>query len=266
MKKFINTLLIVLLLIISGSAKAATLTNEEYNRLRLLYTDARISIMSDEEAQKYLSYDLENTQKVSKFYKIEETTNGTITKEVTETEARTGNTSRAASVTTSYKNLQIARTKISGNKYQIDLINVWLTTPVIKSFDVMALRYVDATVVSGTQDGTQIYKKNGSYDGVNYSYNGTNMKITSNGFGVSMNLVDGATDFENYLQVNVIATSTSAKIYGSYQHAAANVTLAQSQAYNISHNGYGEVINFSTSVENIYDGMKGVSLAIDYTA
>lgn len=269
MKRLINTSLIVIVMIISTSVKAATLTDQEYNRLRLLFTDARISVMSDEEAQKYLSYDLENTEKISIFYKVVPTTNGTITSEVTESEAVNNSSnvsSRGVSVTTSYKNLQIAKTYANGNDYIIDLINIWLTTPAVKSYDVMALRYDDAVSVSGTQSGTQVYKKNGSYQRVDYAYNGTNMKITTEGFGISMNLVDGATDFENYITGVVTSTSTWATIYGSYQHAAAKVTLAESKSYTISHNGYGEVINFATGIQNTYDGMRGVSISLGYTA
>lgn len=256
-------------MIISTSVKAATLTDAEYNRLKLLFTDARISVMSDEEAQKYLSYDLEHTEKISKFYKVTATTNGTTTSEVTESEAinnSNNTTSRGVLVTTSYKNLQITKTYANGNDYIIDLINIWLTTPAVRSYDVIAIRCDDATMVDGTQNGSQVYKKNGTYQAVDYSYNGTNMKLASNGFGISMNLVDGATDYENYLSAVVTSTSTWATIYGSYQHAAAKVTLAQSQSYTISHNGYGEVINFATGIQNTYDGMQGVKISLGYTA
>lgn len=80
-----------------------------------------------------------------------------------------------------------------------------------------------------------------------------------------MNLVDAATGFQLEIEAIVVSTSKWATVYASYQHAASNVTLAQSKAYNISHNGYGEVINFATAVENYYDGMQGVSIALDYT-
>ena len=80
-----------------------------------------------------------------------------------------------------------------------------------------------------------------------------------------MNLVDVGTNFDCDIEAIVKSTSKWATVYASYQHAATNVTLAQSKAYNISHNGYGEVINFATAVENYYDGMQGVSIALGYT-
>ena len=65
LKKLIMTISILLVMIISTNVKAATLTDEEYDRLRNVFSDTRISLMSDEDAARYLSYDLEHTNKVS---------------------------------------------------------------------------------------------------------------------------------------------------------------------------------------------------------
>lgn len=148
----------------------------------------------------------------------------------------------------------------------MDVTTLWLVSPAIKSYDVFAMRTDDASIIEGSQEGTQGYiYKNGSVGFVNYSYNGTNMVKASNGFGISMNLVDAAHTYECSITARVRATTEWAEVYGSYQHAATNVTLAQSQAYTISHNGYGKVINFATAVQNHYDGMQGVSIKLDYT-
>ncbi len=275
MKKIFLTISILLGMIISTNVKAANLTDEEYNRLRYLFSDERINIMSDEDADRYLSYDLEGTQKISKYYKVTETTNGTITSEVSKEEAiavseEVSNESEimptATYHTTSYKNIEIMKTSTGNNYYLITLVNNWLISPTVKSYDVMAMRVDDATVVAGTQEGIQMYTINGATSTVNYSYQGTNMVLSSNGFGISMNLVDAANGFTCFLEAIVKATSEWATVYGSYQHAASNVTLAQSKSYTISHNGYGKVINFATGIQNVYDGMKGVSIGIDYTA
>lgn len=271
LRKSVAAFALMLLLFVTTSAKAATLTNEEYSRLKIIFSDARISTMSDEDAQRYLSYDLENSNIVSKYYRVTETANGTVSTEVTKTEAEeasqatNNNLTRGASHKTTYKNIQISSTKISTNNYYINFYTNWLLTPQVKSYDVNAMRVDDATIVAGTQKGTQNYGINGNYAEISYAYNGTNMVNQSNGFGISMNLVDAATGFQ--LEIEAIVTSTSkwATVYASYQHAASNVTLAQSKAYNISHNGYGEVINFATAVENYYDGMQGVSIALGYT-
>jgi len=258
-------------LLITTNVKGATLTDAEYARLKLVFSDLRIATMSDETAQEYLTYDLENNKKVSKYYKVTETTNGTTTSEVTKEEAtnatKTISAARGVSHKTTYKNIQITAMNGGINTYLMDLTTVWLISPAIKSYDVIAMRTDDATVVEGTQRGTQGYVyKNGTIGYVEYSNNGTNMVKASNGFGISMNLVDAADTYECYIIATVRATTEWAEVYGSYQHAATNVTLAQSQAYTISHNGYGEVINFATAVQNHYDGMQGVSIKLDYTA
>lgn len=270
LRKSVAAFALMLLLFVTTSAKAATLTDEEYSRLKIIFSDARIATMSDEDAQRYLSYDLENSNIVSKYYRVTETANGTVSTEVTKTEAEeasqaTNNITRGAFHRTTYKNIQISATQLEGNNYYIRFYTNWLLTPRVKSYDVNAMRVDDATIRDGSQAGRQTYGSYGNYSLVEYSNNGTNMVKKENGFGISMNLVDAATEFQLDIEAIVKSTSKWATVYASYQHAATNVTLAQSKAYNISHNGYGEVINFATAVENYYDGMQGVSIALGYT-
>ena len=270
MKKSIIALTIMLSLLITTNVKGATLTDAEYARLRLVFSDLRIATMSDEKAQEYLSYDLEHNKKVSKYFKVTKTTNGTTSTEVTKEEAtnaaKNNTTTRATSHATTYKNIQITAMHGVANVYLMDLTTLWLISPAIKSYDVIAMRTDDASIIEGSQEGTQGYiYKNGTTGYIDYSYNGTNMKRASNGFGISMNLLDAAHRYECFITARVRATTEWAEVFGSYQHAATNVTLAQSQAYTISHNGYGEVINFATAVQNHYDGMQGVSIKLDYT-
>lgn len=137
-----------------------------------------------------------------------------------------------------------------------DLAVVWYTVPKVKSFDVLALRFaspVTFQTVTGyqmTNIGTQ-----------NYSYNGTNMKKFSNGVGISMNLMDDATSFNCSLHATINNTSNIIPVYGTYQHAKTNVTLATSQSYTLSSSGLGGVLAFNTStIKNYYDGMGGVYL------
>lgn len=270
LKKIIMTISILLAMIISTNIKAATLTDEEYDRLRNVFSDTRISLMSDEDAARYLSYDLEHTNKVSKYYKVTETTNGTITTEVSKEEAtnaaKNATITRGVVHTTSYKNIQISSTIITTNKYLVDVTTDWLITPRVKSYDVIAMRTEDATISSGSQNGIQMYNNSTTSGSVDYLYNGTNMVLSSNGFGISMNLVDAASGFTCQIEAVITATSQWAKVYGSYQHAMTAVTLAKSKSYTISHNGYGKVINFATAVQNDYDNMQGVSIELGYTA
>ena len=101
---------------LTSSVKGATLTDAEYARLKLVFSDLRIATMSDEDASRYLSYDLENSKKVNKYYRVTKTTNGTTTTEISKEEATnaTKNTaSRGASYATTYKNIQISNIRTS---------------------------------------------------------------------------------------------------------------------------------------------------------
>ncbi len=270
-KKIIGAVGIMSLCFLTN-AKAATLTDAEYAKLKNVFTDARISTMTDEEAQRYLSYNLENAETVSKYYKVTETANGTTSVEVSQEEAENAFDSvqnpstRASYHETAYKNIRITTSLMSGSRYFVSLINRWLVTPNKKSYDVIAMRTDDAQVEDGTQHGAQTYwaASIGTYNTVNYSANGTNINKQSNGYGISMNLVDDASYFECDTDAMITATTKYAEVFGTYQHATKNVTLAQSKAYIISHNGYGKVLNFTTSVVDYYDGMQGVSIALPY--
>lgn len=250
-----------------GTVKAAEVSDSDYELLRKVFSAPRIALMSNEEAEKYLSYDLENTVTETKYYKVIENENTSTNIEITKEAYDNAIIPYGATVTTNYKSLHISRSLIGGNSYLVNLAVEWKVTPKVKSFDVLGIRTYESTVSDGTQDGTQVFwtAAEDSYDMVSYSPNGTNISKQTKGFGISMNLVDAASYFYNEISATVIATSNSAKVYGSYQHATVSVTLAQSQRYVISPNGLGGVLNFDSSVYSYYDGMDGVSLALPYS-
>ena len=263
--KVLSAFIIIGALCFTSNVKAEV-SEEEYTKLRSMFSEARLSIMTDEEKELLAS---DNTTVEEKIYEVTETVNGTFNysevdpndiDEVLENFSN-GVSTYAAFHQTSYKRIQIFDSS-SGNGHRIMVYTQWLVTPATKSFDVTAMRVNGGYVVEGTQSGTQTYWKDGAYNFVDYSYNGTNIRKADNGFGISMNLVNGASYFETDISANVIATSSSATAYGTYQHAVTNVSLSQSQSYNISHNGFGDVLNFATGVEGYYDGMAGVSIAL----
>ena len=86
------------------------------------------------------------------------------------------------------------------------------------------MRVDDANIRDWSQSGRQTYGSYGNYSLVEYSNNGTNMVKKENGFGISMNLVDAATEFQLDIEAIVKSTSKWATVYASYQHAATNVT------------------------------------------
>lgn len=245
----------------------ATISDEDYAMLRDIFSEARLDIMTEEQKEELVNGELTVNEKI---YEVTQTSNGTyIYSEVDEDIAdqiianfNSGVSTYDAYHETTYKRIQILDNDLGNSVHRITVYTQWLVTPATTSFDVTAMRIEGGYVVDGTQDGTQVYWKDGAYGYVNYAWNGTNIRKTDTGFGISMNLVNGASYFETDISANVKTTSSNAVAYGTYQHAVTDVTLDQSHSYTISHNGLGGVVNFVSSVYNLYDGMAGVSIAL----
>lgn len=245
----------------------AAISEEEYASLREIFSEARLSIMSEEEMEELINGDLTYN---SKIYQVTESVNNTFTYSEVDSEMaeqlmdnfNNGIELYGATHETSYKRITIIDNYIGGSTHKVMVYTQWIVNPRVKSYDVTAMRIEDGYVVDGTQDGTQMYYKSGKQGHVTYSANGTNIRKADNGFGISMNLVNNASNFETDISATVISTSQNGVAYGTYQHAVTDVTLDQSQSYMISHNGLGKVLNFSNSVYNLYDRMSGVSIAL----
>jgi hypothetical protein len=272
---FIFLLVLTLITFVNPVKASIELTDEQYYKLSLFFSPGKIARLTDEEIEYYLSIDDDDIATAQKYYKVIETENGTICQEVSEFEAINGANAMmslpgtvgtlSTFYQTLYKKISIMRVFIGNYSYEIYLYTEWLMTPGTKSFDVTGLRVFDATVSEGSQSGLQTsWNATNGYSYVDYAWNGTNIVKQSEGFGISMNLIDSGTKFYADIEATIHATSQYAKVYGSYQHARANVTLNQSQGYIISQNGYGNVFNFATSVEGYYDGMGGVYITLPY--
>lgn len=269
--KMLMTLIVTGLVFSVNSVKA--ISDEEYNRLKLVFSDAKISTMSEEEKINYLTkYNLENAITSSVYFKGVSNNNNNdsytwteITKEEYEQEKEIAPYSNYYS--TNYKEESLVALPFQSNSkyYTFTLYANWFAMPAIRSYDVIAMRFYNVALISDTQNGMQKYRKKGasSHSSVDYSPNGTNISKQDAGFGISMNLVDDSIDYL-HLEINCegVVSGTNPHVYGAYQHAVSNVTLAQSKSYTISGAGYGNVINFSTSVQNKYDGMRGVDIAL----
>ena len=170
------------------------------------------------------------------------------------------NPTRSTPYSTNYKTLNVTAIPYDSINYAITLTLNWKSMPATRSYDVIALRFSNMAMSNGTQHGYQVYT-GGS---VAYSYNGTNMKLASNGFGISMNLVNSTSIsmLRCFIACDAAKTNSTSTIYGAYEHAKNNVTLAQSKNYSISSGGMGYVINFDSSVWNYYDNMNGVSISV----
>ncbi len=156
---------------------------------------------------------------------------------------------------TEYKVLTLSVFK-DGNEINFLMINEWKKMPVYKSFDVIALRWTGGfslTNYAGNQD------TNGNSGNIDYTRTSSNFKTASSGIGLSQNLVDSATEiYQDMLAVGTCTTGGT--VYGTYQHAQANITLATSKSYTFHQNGMGGVLNFTGNAVGVYDDTPGLHL------
>ncbi|MDE5630036.1 MAG: hypothetical protein K2I70_00400 [Bacilli bacterium] len=150
---------------------------------------------------------------------------------------------------TTYKQLKI----INNNGY-VTLMLSWKQQPKIRSYDVIGVRY-DSGCSLDSFSFKQIYvKDNTSHVSKNGEY-----KLATNGLGLTFKVETGS-----------VVTSTlsfsvkgSCRMYGSYQHAQASLSLKDAKDYQISSSGLGRVFKFSKSeISNKYDAMTGVDITI----
>ena len=167
---------------------------------------------------------------------------------------------------TNYKRLDIWVWDSGDDIYLGELELTWKIIPATRSFDVIAFRGQGMTVMEDSQIGNQSYWVNDVRHVISYAYNGTNIQKRDLGYGISMNLVNGSDVNGFVLYTSCIFEKTAsgtAYVYGSYQHATENVTLAESQNYNISGAGLGNVIYFYGNTVTKYDNMPGVYVTIN---
>ncbi len=167
---------------------------------------------------------------------------------------------------TTYKKIKVSAIPYGdGIDYNVSVDLQWKYIPAVTSFDVIAVRFDNLAYNPSVARGNQYYtlKSTGASNLIGYSANGTNIVKKNNGFGISMNIVDDPlTDLRCFISVDAAIASSTGTIYGAYEHAVRNVTLAQSQNYNISYAGMGRVINFAESVWDNYDDMDGVYINV----
>ncbi len=161
-----------------------------------------------------------------------------------------------------YLNDSYQRMSILATSYTINLTMEWQAVPTMQTFDVIAMRTEGVNFNVSSLSGTQSYFKDGSYGAVGYTYTSNNTKIFNNGLGISMNLVDGGTNFRLSMSVAYNITGSYPKVYGTYQHATKDISLANSQKYTLSSLGFGKVVLFDDSVKGYYDQFGGVDVSL----
>lgn len=141
--------------------------------------------------------------------------------------------------------------------WRTDVVTYWFTTPIVKSYDIIAARWTNPYFSIDHAVGAQEYSQNNSI--INYSYLGNNMVSLSQGVGISMNLVDNGSDF--ILALTIYSNNTPITVYATYQHATTNISLNTSKSYTFvtnPSNGLGGVLNHT--YPNYFDNMMGVTI------
>ncbi len=207
-------------------------TEKEYNYFYDVYGISYIDNMTQEDFNWYSDFDINNSNIETETYydipiSIMSTTHKTASKKITITKS------------------------CSSVKCTINISLKWLTNPTIRSYDVIGVRFNGTSLQNSIID-TKVRSSAGTS-----SFNNLNSFIS--GFGVSVKLPESAT---NIIIDQKFYTTTSGKIYASYQHATSNVTLATSKLYTISSSGYGGVFNFYSTALNKYDKMGGVNITL----
>lgn len=245
------------------------ISEEDYNNFLKIHTPEYIMLMDESQYEKLKSLDYSNV-KASETY-VESTYNSllglTTEKEITKEEYENFNPimpilgDKGASGATSAK--KIVMGVIGGTTWNyVTLTATWKGIPSTRSFDVIGIRGYGVDFRDGSQRGEQIYKVNGTAQRISYAWNGTNIKrFDEHGFGISMNIVnDDITALQTSVECDITPTLSQPGIFGSYQHAVANVSLADSQNYTLGGSGLGGVFVYPYSISQKYDGMTGLTI------
>lgn len=140
--------------------------------------------------------------------------------------------------------------------------NQWTKMPSKRSFDVIGIRYSNASLYNDTISAVQYY------DNTSILYNsGNDHRVSANnGNGYSMNLVDNATSITNELDAIIYASNPSGvlNVCGSYQHATQSLSLVNSKKYGFSSSGLGSVFAFTNGYGSYYDNTQGICLSYTY--
>lgn len=245
------------------------ISENEYNNFLKVHSNEYIMTMTQADYDKLKSLDYSNVQDDTRYIlstyneKLRLTTEEEITEEEYENfdnEAVPYMEDGTAGYETTAKKLSMAL--VGGTTWNYVMFSAtWKGIPKTRSFDVIGLRGVGLEFREGSQTGKQIYVSNGKYNMINYSWNGTNIKRLNNGFGISMNIVNDDIDaLQLEVDCDVKQTETYPAIFASYQHAVANLSLANSQNYTLGNAGLGDVFIYPYSIVEKYDGMSGIRI------
>lgn len=245
------------------------ISEEEYENFLKVHTPEYIMTMTQEKYEKLKSFDFNNIKTDSIYVKstYNDALKLTTEEEITEEEFNNFDimpmlNSDGTEGSSVAKSLTMAL--LGGDYWNYVILGaVWKGVPKVRSFDVIGFYGDSFEFRNGSQTGEQNYGYNGKYSTIHYDWNGNNTKRFDTGFGISMNIVNNDIDYlELEAECDVTPTANHGTIFGSYQHATTNMTLAKSQNYTLGVGGLGDVFIFPIEIVARYDDMFG--LRLDY--
>lgn len=131
------------------------------------------------------------------------------------------------------------------------LTNAWKGDPNVKSYDLIgSLLISDLTLDSDVV--SKLYYSGGTLYGDGF-------KTSNNGFAESFKLPESDSTITVTQHYYVYGDGT---VFGSYQHATSNISLATSQKFTCEFGGWGGVFEFYGSAVGKYDHTAGVDMGI----
>ena len=135
----------------------------------------------------------------------------------------------STSISSKDRNLSIAKS-CQSTYCNITILSIWSTNPTIRSYEVIGARFKGVSLYS---DSITTLTKSSQK-----TIRETSYQKFSNGLGASILLPSG----NNLVVQQTFKVRKGGTVYGSYQHAIKNVSLATSKSYYISITGYGNEI------------------------
>lgn len=240
MKRFLIALT-VLFVVVGVEVKADSfyvnpngieLTESQYNFISELYHDGYQEVLTQEEYDDLVEYNIFNQPIESNSKTYYENPLG-----------------RSTSYTGYSRTITIS--KSCGTKCAVTLKTVWSGIPMLQSYDVIGMRFknTSATLYGSGNVSSSSYN-------VSYNSSSSNFKSTGSGYGYSVKLGNAAG-----LVITTSATvNTGGTVYGAYEHSTSSISLDTSKSYNITSAGQGSVFAFTGNAVGKFDNVPGVSI------
>lgn len=241
------------------------ISEDEYNNFTKIHTHDYIMNLDDAKYEHLKELDFSTLKTDVKYFETSYNPSLKLysTKEITEEEYNSEPLRISGGDYHETTSKKLAMAIVNGTAWvYVTLDLAWKKIPSTRSFDVIGFYADGMSPRNGSQYGDQTYFINGQYNKIEYSWNGTNIKRFNNGYGISMNLVNnsGLQSLHCSTWADMYVNSNHGSLFGSYQHAVTNLSLANSKNYTLGSGGLGGVFIYPLNISQKYDGMGGTRI------